>query len=165
MAQDWTMAEILASEEPDSPPEGFLLLPSVGNFEKLLGALYARRDGDGMRMGFRVSERHVNAHGSCHGGMLAFFVDMAAYAMRIAADLRETSVPTVSLALEYLRPVVAGDWVEAECELVRKGRRLIVSRVTLRVEGRAVVIATSTNIAGARDVPGRENLDHVMGDR
>ncbi|SEJ83125.1 Thioesterase superfamily protein [Marinovum algicola] len=164
MARDMTPHELISDGAHDGAPEGFIPMPPIGHFESLLGTLYGKRNGDGMRMGFRVAQRHINAHGTCHGGMLATFADMCAYSMRVAADLRETSVPTASLSLEYLRPAVLGDWVEAECELMRKGRTLIVWRATLTVKDKPVVIATSTNVATTHDAGGAQNLNRVMGD-
>lgn len=157
------VTRLLADDIPEAPPAGFVELEPVGNFESLTGRLYARPDGAaGMVMGFRCNRRHINAHQTCHGGMLATFADMVAYATRVQADLRAVSVPTVSLALDYLKPVVFGDWVEGRAELVRKGGRLIVSRVTLTVGEEPVLIATSTNVRGAEDPPGAERIARVM---
>ncbi len=159
------VAMLVASDLPDNPPKGFVELPAVGPFDSLMGKLYGRRENEDMVMGFRCSPRHINAHNTCHGGMIASFADMVAYSMRVQAGLRETSTPTVMLSIEYLRPISLGDWVEGHCEVVKKGKRLLFSRVTGKVDGETVFTATSINVPGAKDIPGREGLDRVMGDQ
>lgn len=155
------IAALIADTE-DSPPEGFIEIPPVGNFDTMMGRLYGRSEAGGMVMGFRVAHRHINAHGTCHGGMLASFADMLAYATRVAAGLHETSTPTVSLAVEYLRPVLLGAWVEGRCELTKQGQRLLFSRITARVDGITVMTATLINVPGTHDPAGGEALRRVM---
>ncbi|WP_417722492.1 PaaI family thioesterase [Salipiger sp.] len=155
-------AALIAADRAD-PPEGFVEIPPVGNFDTMLGALYGRPDGDRMVMGFRVCERHINAHGTCHGGMLASFADMLAYAARVGAGLMETSMPTVTLSVDYLRPVMLGDWVEGRSDVTKNGKRLLFSRITAEVDGVTVMTATSINVPGSHDATGGERLRRVMG--
>lgn len=152
----------LVAADNNMPPEGFVELPQVGNFDKMIGQLYGKPEGAELIMGFRVSERHINAHGTCHGGMIASFADMLGYSGRVAADLCMTSTPTVSLAVEYLRPVLLGDWVEGRCELVKQGRRLLFTRITGLVKGVPVFTATSINIPGGQDALGGAALEQMM---
>jgi acyl-coenzyme A thioesterase PaaI-like protein len=46
--------------------------------------------------------------------------------------------PTISLSIEYLAPVKAGDWVEGEATLLRATTRMLFSSMIGRVEGQAV---------------------------
>lgn len=154
---------LIARDLPDNPPAGFAEIEPVGNFDLMIGRIYIRLDGDAAVMGFRVSPRHINAHGTCHGGMLASFADMMAYASRVQTGLRETSVPTVTLACEYLRPVKLGDWVEGRTEVVKNGRNLIFSRFTGTVGAQTVFVANAVNIHGARDTAGRLALNRAIG--
>ncbi len=154
---------LIARDLPDNPPEGFRALDAVGNFDLMLGRVYVRMDGDEMVMGFRVSPRHINAHNTCHGGMLASFADMLAYASRVQGGLRDVSVPTVTLSLEYLIPVVLGQWVEARAEVVKNGRSLMFSRVTGRADGRLAFVASSINVRGPKDEPGLAALNRALG--
>lgn len=147
----------------DGAPPGFVPMQQIGNFDCLIGQLWGRRDGDALVMGFRCAERHINAHGSCHGGMIASFADMMAYAARVAAGLNTTSIPTVTLSVDYLRPVKLGDWVEGRSEMLKSGKRLIFARILGTVEGVPVFSATSINVPGGVDLAGSESLRQVMG--
>lgn len=150
-------------DSPEVPaPHGFAVMDPVGNFDCLIGPVFGRRDGDMLVMGFRVGARHLNAHGSCHGGMIASFADMVAYATRQAAGLLATSVPTVTLSVDYLRPVRQGDWVEARTELLKHGARLIFARILGTVDGVPVFSASSINVPGADDPRGAAVLARVM---
>ena len=83
------VTELVAQDLPYDPPAGYAEIEPVGNFDLLMGRIYIRMDGEDAVMGFRVSPRHINAHGTCHGGMLASFADMLGYASRVQVDLRE----------------------------------------------------------------------------
>ena len=102
-------------------PEGFEPLRIGGEFMRLNGPLHARRDGDRLRVGFRVEPRHCNPMKMCHGGMLASFADML---LPVTAHAHSTTVanrflPTINLQLDYLAPAPLGAWVECEGQLLR----------------------------------------------
>lgn len=157
------IAALVGRDLPDDPPEGFRpILPREG-FHLMMGQFYGRMVGGALVIGFRCSPRHMNSHGTCHGGMLASFADFAAYSVRIAADLPLTSIPTVSLSTEYMRPVREGDWVEARTELTKRGRNLLFSRVTATVGGTAVFTATGIFALGPHDPGGLDVLAPVLG--
>jgi acyl-coenzyme A thioesterase PaaI-like protein len=91
--------------------------------------------------------------------MLASFADFAAYAVRLSAGLTDTSIPTVSLSTEFLRPVKLGDWVEARAEVTKRGRNLLFSRVIASVTGRAVFTSTGIFSIGPEDNGGLKVLN------
>lgn len=155
------IGELAASDLPDNPREGFIALPPRKGFHTMLGQFYGRMEDGRLVVAFRCSPRHMNNHGSCHGGMLASFADFAAYSVRLAADLYETSIPTASLAIDYLRPVRLGDWVEARTELTKRGRNLIFSRITATVGETIVFTADGIFVPGPHDMVGAAVLDAV----
>lgn len=156
------IGSLIARDLPDEPPEGFrAILPRIG-FHLMMAQFYGRMEDGALVVAFRCSPRHMNNHGTCHGGMLAGFADFAAYSVRLSAELRETSIPTVSLALEYLRPVRLGDWVEARTELTKRGRNLIFCRITATVEARPVFTASGIFTQGTHDPEGLDVLAGVL---
>ena len=156
------IAALVDADLADDPPDGFHpILPRVG-FHMMMGQLYGRMENGALVVAFRCSPRHMNNHGSCHGGMLASFADFSAYGLRLAADLPVTSVPTASLAVEYLRPVRQGDWVEARVELTRRGRRLLFCRITGTVDGTSVFTASGIFVPGGEDPGGLDALAPVL---
>lgn len=153
---------LVARDLADDPPEGFLpILPRIG-FHIMMGQFYGRMESGSLVLAFRCSPRHMNNHGTCHGGMLASFADFSAYALRLKADLHETSIPTASLSIEYLRPVREGDWVESRVQLTKRGRNLIFCKVTGTVDGTPVFTSSGIFVAGPHDPGGLEALSIVL---
>ncbi|MCK0070984.1 PaaI family thioesterase [Kordiimonas laminariae] len=93
-----------------NPPEGYRPIVSNSNFAWENGPLFEKRVDDIWSRGFRVAERHINAGGMCHGGMLMTFADI----MLATAVMEVTDPPfvTVRLTTDFLGPAKLGDWVE-----------------------------------------------------
>jgi uncharacterized protein (TIGR00369 family) len=119
-------------------PEGFALLPSTSPFHELVGPLYAKREGSRISIGMIVQDKHRNRHGSVHGGMIAMLAD---FAMGQAASLAEDpprKVVTISLGVDFAGNAKPGDWVEAQVDVYRPGKRVafvncFVARGTERI--------------------------------
>lgn len=123
----------------DLPPPGFERLPIVGGgFAGDFGPLYARREADRVWLGFRVDAQHLNPRALAHGGALATFADMQLAAFMLTDVLPRKQSPTISLSLDYLAPVRAGDWVEGEVALVKRTGRLAFTETLLSVDGAPV---------------------------
>jgi uncharacterized protein (TIGR00369 family) len=156
------IGELVGGDLPDNPPAGFRPIRPREGFHMMMGQFFGRMEDGMLVVAFRCSRRHLNNHGTCHGGMLASFADFAAYSVRLAAGLHLTSIPTVSLAVEYLRPVRLGDWVEARVQLTKRGRNLLFSRMTATVAGQIVFTATGIFTLGAEDTKGLDALAPVL---
>jgi uncharacterized protein (TIGR00369 family) len=117
--------------------DGFTRLEGLGPHLDAVGPLFER---DGV-LGLEVQERHLNAAGTCHGGLLATLVD-SALGRAVRGELDEGGRPaTVSLTTDYLGAVEEGDWVEARAEVERLGGSLAFADCSLRVGEREVVRA------------------------
>jgi len=108
-----------------------------------------------MRFGFVIGDNHCNRLGSCHGGMLATFLDLTLGFVGKAATGDETPTPTISLSMDFLRPASVGDWVESRVRLVHQTRRMFfVEGMLVALEGpvmRANAIYKRPS-KGARDI-------------
>lgn len=84
------------------------------------------------RFHLQVDERNRGGvHGSVHGGILAFLVDIAALAaISTLIGPNERAAGTAELNISYLRPAL-GPSVVAEGRVLRKGRVLAVCDVDL----------------------------------
>ncbi|QIL79917.1 PaaI family thioesterase [Diaphorobacter sp. HDW4A] len=113
------------------PPEGFVEHVSPSNFMLTLGPMYKRERGEGCAtIGMRVLESHLNLHGIAHGGLVATLIDNAiGYNVSRAID---GPVVTAHLSIDYLSSARLGDWVEADVQIDRKGRRMCFADCTLR---------------------------------
>lgn len=116
------------SGSPDVPA-GFAPLDDGGPFVDMVGPVYSA--GPGV-LGIRVEGRHLNRAGTAMGGFLVTLVDVAlGRAIREEAD-GDTSVATVSLTADYLRPASPGVWLEARTEVERLGGRLAFADCSVR---------------------------------
>lgn len=106
-------------------------------FTELLG----RFEHDGTVTRLRTDERHANAGGAVHGGLLATLCDTAVgHAIREEADDIAGAV-TVSLTVDYLAPAEPGTVLEAHTEVEKLGGRLVFADCSVRSDGREVVRA------------------------
>ena len=83
----------------------------------LLGPFYARDEGGNLVLGLRVAEKHTNACGFVHGGLLLTLADVAlGYAAEGSVD-PPTRLITVSISADFAGSVRLGDWVEARVDV------------------------------------------------
>ncbi|MGE0232154.1 MAG: PaaI family thioesterase [Flavobacteriaceae bacterium] len=105
--------------------------PLVTEVDKFSGPFYYGEGPGKVVLGFRVKPRHLNAAGICHGGVLATFADLQGSALKRHAGLKIVS-PTISLSLDFLSPVHAGDWVEGYPELLKLSGRMLFFQSVLK---------------------------------
>lgn len=113
------------------PPEGFQEHVSPSNFVLAQGPMYKKLREDGSTtIGLSVREPHLNLHGIAHGGFVATVIDNAiGYNVSTALD---GAIVTAHMAIDYLSPASLGDWIEADVQITRKGRRLCFAECSLR---------------------------------
>ncbi len=87
------------------------------------------------RVSVDADDRHLNQHGSVHGGVLATMLD-AAMGTAISSTGAESPV-TVSLTVTYLSPGEPGR-LEATARVRKRGKRLLVVEGEV-VQGETVV--------------------------
>jgi uncharacterized protein (TIGR00369 family) len=86
-----------------------------------------------------------NSFGIMHGGALGALVDSAG-GLAVLSTGVDGPIPTVEYSLNFLAPVDAGA-VTAEGRLLRRGRRIAVSEVTVTDEaGRLIAKGLVTNL-------------------
>ena len=122
-------------------PDGFAPFPDQGPFLESLGPIQVLTGSDELILGLWVQERHTNHRGTVQGGVLTSFADFA-LGRAIEADARDgRDRATVSLTVDFLKPVMPGDWVEARTRVERVGSTLSFADCGLRVQDREVVRA------------------------
>ncbi len=117
-------------------PEGFRALNLPRNpFIEANGPLYGRMDGGQFVMGFLCERKHCNPMMACHGGMLATLADMLLLlGTNIQANLGQFLL-TVSLDIDFIGPVMAGDWLEGRTQVLRTGKSMIFTEGRMTVRG------------------------------
>lgn len=99
---------------------------SVSGFNRFIGPLYRLADAmEGSRSYcFPVTEKHMNAAGSVHGGMLMAFLDISmSRTSRLESGAATCS--TVSLACDFLAPGRLGDLIESRVRVSRRTRTMV----------------------------------------
>ncbi|MCS6965129.1 hydroxyphenylacetyl-CoA thioesterase PaaI [Thermoflexus sp.] len=76
-----------------------------------------------------VRPEHLNLHGTAHGG---FVYTLADAAFALASNSHGVRAVALSTHMEYLRPVQAGDSLEAIAEEIHRGSRTALYRVEVR---------------------------------
>jgi len=116
-------------------PEGFAPMPSYGPFYDLVGPMFEARRGERIVLGFRVEARHMGRGKGMHGGMVFMLLDSAMTHACVQLRPPETGAVTTSLSSELFAGAKAGDWVEAEVEVLRAGRRVMFLNCFVRRDG------------------------------
>jgi len=130
------------SQSPMSLPEGAEELPMAG-FNQEIGPFYRLPndgDGDAKRFAFVVAERHMNAAGSVHGGMLMAFTDMA-MSQTARAGTPATGSNTITLNCDFVGPARLHDVIEARARVTRRARTVVFLSAELFANDRLILVA------------------------
>lgn len=92
----------------------------------------------------RVSARHLNFNGTCHGGAIFMLADSA---FGLACNSRGPLAAGVDSHVTYHRAVNEGDVLVAHAEEIDRGKKLCVYRVEVRREGDGAMISSFTGTA------------------
>lgn len=146
---------------PLAVPDGFEPTPMGGPFIASLGPLHLSTSRESPRLGLRIEERHCNTMGHCHGGMLASFADMMMPAVMyphpvLAADPH--LLPTISLQLDYLAPVVLGSWIEGEAQVLKVTRSVVFCQGLVTSNGKPVLRCSGVYKVGPAVPPGHPGM-------
>lgn len=125
------------------PPAGFAPHDRSSPFFDLIGPLWSRQTHAGLELALAIDERHVNARGLAHGGVLAALADVAlGYATSGSQD-PPTRLTTASLTIDFAGAVKSGETVVATVDIQRVGRRLAFANCYLHCAERRVVRASA----------------------
>src|SRR2546421_534741 len=107
-----------------NPPPGFAPLFRTSPFLETVGPLFYRRDPErGLIVGLRIAEKHANARGIAHGGLLLTLADIAlGYRTAFGQDPPEGLI-TANLTADFAGAARIGDWVEAHVDVHKIGGR------------------------------------------
>ena len=98
---------------------------------ELLGINVVRSDDDGAVVELVADDRHLNGHGTVHGGAIATLVDSA---MGMAVYRDDTAPVTIEMKVTYLEPGQKGR-LRAEAKVRKRGKRIMIAEVDVTDEG------------------------------
>lgn len=130
-----------------SVPSGFKPLFRSSPVSELIGPIYCCGEGADLVLGLRVENKHCNARGLVHGGILATLADTSlGYAMAFSTD-PPTSLVTANLTLDFAGTARIGDWLQTQVDIQKQGRRLSFANCYIAVGGQRIVRASAVFLA------------------
>ena len=90
----------------------------------------------------QVDDRHTNARGFLHAGVLVAVADVLMGHTAHRAGPPEVALVTVSLTTDFPGSAQCGDWVDGHAEVVRRGRHLAFTRCQFTTDHRLVLSAS-----------------------
>jgi uncharacterized protein (TIGR00369 family) len=114
-------------------PVGFEPLFRTSPFLDALGPFFYRRTEHGLVIGIQVADKHANARGSAHGGLLLTLADIALGYTAASSEDPPLSLTTVNISADFAGHARVGDWLEAHVDIQKIGRRLVFANAYLVV--------------------------------
>ncbi len=138
-----------------SVPEGFTPLFRSSPFLDLIGPVYGKGEPPNLTVGLRIEEKHSNARGFAHGGILATLADITlGYCLAFYTDPPQSLV-TASMTLDFAGSVKLGDWVEVSVDIQKSGSRLAFANAYVMVGEERIVRASAVFLVAGQRPPGK----------
>ena len=127
---------------PPPPLDGYTIYDPVDPFENDAGPFYWKRLSDGgHHFVLAAEERHANAFGVVHGGLLMTMADLT-MAVTAKGEADDAYV-TVSFNSEFVAAGYAGDLVESTGKLVRRTGSMAFVRGRIHVGGSTLFVCSA----------------------
>lgn len=139
----------------DDIPAGFAPLFRSSPFLDLLGPFYQREEDGGLVVGLRIVEKHANARGIAHGGLLMTLADIALGYNATRTEEPPVPLITANLTADFAGSAKVGDWVEARVDIQKVGKTMAFANAYLSVGDQRIVRASAV-FSVARDAAKRE---------
>jgi len=126
------------------------------------GPFYGLREGGRFVLGLRVEDRHCNAAGVCHGGMIATLCDVLLTAGTNIQSGQSRFLPTVSMSCDFLAPAPNGAWLEGRLEVLCVTGHVAFTSALLEIAGEGPVARASGVLRVAGDPDPRFHPDRYF---
>ncbi len=137
-----------------SIPDGFDLHFRKSPLTDAWEPLYSKTTDTAVVIGVRADEKHCNARGLVHGGLISALADnaMGLSCMQAHQATKQdvAGIVTVTLHVDFLRAAQQGQWLEFTTTAIKTGRKLDMAQGKVTADGRdcAFVSATFSVTAG-----------------
>lgn len=112
-------------------------------FLDAIGPLFSKGSGTGLVIGLQIQNKHANARGLLHGGVVATLADVSlGYALATSTS-PATSMVTASLNIDYVGSARIGDWVETHVDIQKLGNRLAFANAYIHCNGERIARANA----------------------
>ena len=137
--RDMTSTDIPAGFEPH-----FRKAPLTDPWEPL----YSKKTDKAVIIGLRLAKPHTNARGLIHGGLIASLADNAmGYSCGQAmsgATGGQSSLVTISLAVDFIGSAQIGQWLAVESEVIRTGHTICFAQSLIKADDAVIARANAT---------------------
>ena len=123
-------------------PAGFAPIFRSSPFLETIGPLYSVGTGATLVIGIRVQEKHTNARGTLHGGVLASIADIALGYGLATSTSPPTSMVTANLSVDFAGSAQIGDWIETSLDIQKIGSRMAFANVYFSIRGERIARAS-----------------------
>lgn len=127
---------------PVRAPDGFVAYSHPSRYLELIGPLY-EQENDPTVVGLRIDERHSNARGFLHAGVLVAVADVLMGHTARSAAPAGTGLVTASLTTDFPGSAQVGDWVTGRATIRRVGGRLAFTACEFHTVERLVPTASA----------------------
>lgn len=134
------------SHQPDPAP-GFEPLERNSAVTDAWAPIYWRRTPEAVSIGLWLAERHCNARGFAHGGVIVALADIAmGLTLALSPGTAEVagSLVTVSLTVDYLDSGQIGQWLELSPRLLKRGRSLGFADCVITANGKLIARSSAS---------------------
>jgi uncharacterized protein (TIGR00369 family) len=106
--------------------------------------LYAKRTEKAVIVGLRLARPHTNARGLIHGGLIAALADNAMGYSCAQVMGGQSSLVTISLAVDFIGSAQVGQWLAVESEVIRTGHTICFAQSLIRADDVVIARANGT---------------------
>ncbi|MBO4123285.1 PaaI family thioesterase [Cupriavidus gilardii] len=131
-------ASTAANRAHADPPQGYRPLFRTSPFLDATGPYFYKEQAQGFTIGLRVAEKHTNASGTVHGGLIATLADVSLGYVTATSQQPPLRMTTANLSIDYVGAARPGDWIESHVDIVKTGSRLAFAKALISVDGRPV---------------------------
>ena len=124
-------------------PEGFEPIFRSSPFLDLLGPLYNKRADEEYIVGFHAGEKHCNARGLVHGGVLSGLADIALGYSTVLSGSEPVPLITANLSIDYAGAARLGDWIEIRSDVQKVGRKMAFANCYFHVDEKRIARASA----------------------
>jgi uncharacterized protein (TIGR00369 family) len=124
-----------------APPEGFTQMVRKGEFWRMSGPYFERARTGGAEQAFLAADKHCNAMGFVHGGMLSGFLDGLLF-QAVKRVIGAQSAITLHMSIDFLAAARNGAWVIGEAEVTRETADVVFASGRVHSAGRDVARAS-----------------------
>ncbi len=133
-------------------PDGFEPHLRKSPFTDPWEPLFSKRTATAVILGLRLAKPHTNSRGLIHGGLIASLADNAmGYScgqvmggVTSEGTRRNSSLVTISLAVDFIGSANIGQWLAVESEVIRTGSTICFAQSLIKADDAVIARANAT---------------------